>query len=456
MWRVSDLETYLTQVWSPDVRPLVGEAWRCYNAGAIRASVAATWTAVTADIITKLVRLADEGDDQAVPFRDKIVEARDLGISREGVKAMQTIEDSLLAEARTFELIDSIEERELGRIKQDRHLCVHPSLREQGDAYEPRPEVARGHLAVALTTLLIHPPTQGRNIITEFGKYISDPSFVSAPAHIQAAFYDRVKTAARKSIVAVAAKHALLETSVPPDVTVDAEEIADRMAIALAAFADRDRVLVRQTMANVSTKFHFCGGGTQLRAITRLGQWDFFWDMVDPALNARLTELVNDLETYEGQLLPDSLAVLALVGQTTARQNLPALETRYRNATMGEQIWIASQHPDPYFVPVALRLLESTASWRRSEMVGQLLVQHSQYLTLDDLQDALSKWVANDECRRASGMRQIAVELLHTTAHLGTARVQLFEDFIAAARAVEEADSVFRYVELSTAIASLS
>jgi hypothetical protein len=41
------------------VRPLAQEAWRCYNAGAIRASIAATWTAVTADIITKLIRLAD-------------------------------------------------------------------------------------------------------------------------------------------------------------------------------------------------------------------------------------------------------------------------------------------------------------------------------------------------------------------------------------------------------------
>lgn len=453
---MSDLETYLTQVWSPDVRPLVGEAWRCYNAGAIRASVAATWTAVTADIITKLVRLADEGDDQAVPFRDKIVEARDLGISRAGVKAMQAIEDSLLAEARAFELIDSIEARELGRIKQDRHLCVHPSLREQGDAYEPRPEVARGHLAVALTTLLIHPATQGRNIIAEFGKYICDPHFVSAPAHIQAAFYDRVKTAARKSIVAVAAKHALLETPGPPDVTVDTDEIADRMAIALAAFADRDRELVRQSMASVSTRFHLCGGETQLRAMVRLGRSDFFWDMVDPALNARLTELVNDLDTVDGWLLPESAAVLALVGDTTARQNLPVLETRYLKALKGDQMSIVSQHPDLYFVPAVLGFLETAGSWRTGEMVGRLLVQHSRYLTLDDLKAALSTWAVNSQCRTASLMPQIALELLQTTAHLGPARVQLFEDFIAAVRAVEGADSLYRYSELDTAIASLS
>ena len=30
-----DLETLVAQVWSPDVRPLAEEAWRCYNAGAM-------------------------------------------------------------------------------------------------------------------------------------------------------------------------------------------------------------------------------------------------------------------------------------------------------------------------------------------------------------------------------------------------------------------------------------
>lgn len=39
---VTDVETLIRQVWSPDIRPLVEEAWRCYNAGAIRACIATT------------------------------------------------------------------------------------------------------------------------------------------------------------------------------------------------------------------------------------------------------------------------------------------------------------------------------------------------------------------------------------------------------------------------------
>jgi hypothetical protein len=155
-------------VLSPDVRPLAEEAWRCYNAGATRACIAATWTAVTADIITKLVRMADDGDNQAVPFRAALTSAQDNGLNKDGVRAMQDIEAPLLTRAAEVELIDAIGIRELERVREDRNLCVHPSLRTLDTVYQPRPEAARAHLAIALTTLFIHPPTQGRRLLEEF------------------------------------------------------------------------------------------------------------------------------------------------------------------------------------------------------------------------------------------------------------------------------------------------
>lgn len=408
------------------MRPLVEDAWRCYNVGAIRASIAATWTAVTADIITKLIRLADEGDSQAASFRENVILARTHGITPAGVQAMQRIEDSLLTEARAFELIDSIGERELERVRQDRNLCVHPSLREQGDVYEPRAEVARSHLAVALMTLLIHPPTQGRKIIEEFGAYVCDPYFVPATAHVQAAFFDRVRSATRRNIVTVAVKHALCEVPPPADVAVTAEQLADRMATALEAFAARDRELIRRIMADVGTRFQRLDGGTQLRALTRLGTLDFFWDMVDQPLEARLNELVNDLEEVDGWLLPESATALALVRDSTARQRLPALAQRYSKALMADRMSIASRHPAPYFVKVVIEYLETAGSWRKGEHAGQLLVQHAPHLSASDLSTALGNWAENHECRTAAQMPDRAVELLHATAHLGAARAQIF------------------------------
>ncbi|MCP2317935.1 hypothetical protein APR12_003288 [Nocardia amikacinitolerans] len=113
----------------------------------------------------KLIRLADEGDKSAEVFRQEVTAAQDMGLTPDGVRAMQKIEAKLVDKAVEFELVDTIGKRELDRIREDRHLCAHLSLRAEGEVYDPRPEVARGHLAIALSFLLIHPPpTQGRNM----------------------------------------------------------------------------------------------------------------------------------------------------------------------------------------------------------------------------------------------------------------------------------------------------
>lgn len=212
-----ELEILLTQVWNPEVRPLVEEAWRSYNAGAIRASVAATWTAVTADTISKLVFLADEGDPNAVAFRSELAAAQAKGLTQDGVRAMQAIEAGLLAKAVNFELIDPIDERELERIREDRNLCVHPSLRSFSEVYEP-PSRSRPHTSGNRPGYAAHPPAYSRRKgdrgIPELHMY---PSFVPAIAHIQTTFFDRVRSAARNNIAKIAAKHALRELDLMAD-----------------------------------------------------------------------------------------------------------------------------------------------------------------------------------------------------------------------------------------------
>ena len=63
------------------MRALAEEAWRCHNAGAIRASIAATWSAVSADVIVTLISLADEGDMGAQVFRKEITDAQAIASS---------------------------------------------------------------------------------------------------------------------------------------------------------------------------------------------------------------------------------------------------------------------------------------------------------------------------------------------------------------------------------------
>lgn len=444
-----DLENLLTQVWDPDTRPLAEEAWRCYNAGAIRASIAATWTAVTADIISKLVQLADDGDAGALAFRSEVTKAQDKSINQDGVRAMQTIEASLLDKATEFELIDSIGQRELGRIREDRNLCVHPSLRSFSEVYEPRPEVARGHLAVALTTLLIHPPTQGGRVLDAFLDYTCDPSFVPAASHIQTVFYDRVRTAARTNIAKLAAKHALRELD--PDGRLPAIEYANRCAVVLSAFAQRDRDLVRSALASQRENFHRLDGEAQLRALVRLGDQDYFWNIVDNPLAEKFHALLSNIRTTGGwePLRSDIAACLAMVSSSEARERLPVLVERFAALPLHHRMNVVAARPDPYFVPAVLAFLEEAGSWRVGEQAGQLLVQHSYYLDITQLQAALRAWAANHECRTAVQMPELAVVFFRNTSYLGPAQPPAFVEFLNRVQSLaEEGDSYYRYPAL--------
>jgi hypothetical protein len=451
---VPELEILLTQVWNPEIRPLAEEAWRCYNVGAIRASVTATWTAVTADTISKLVYLADEGDPNAVTFRGELAAAQGKGLTQEGVRAMQAIEAGLLAKAVNFELIDSIDQRELERIREDRNLCVHPSLRSFSEVYEPNSEAARAHLATALAALLTHPPTQGGKAIEAFQNYTCDPSFVPAIAHIQITFFDRVRSAARTNIAKIAAKHALRELD--PDGRLPAAEYANRAAVVLYAFAQRDRGLVRAALAAQRESFQKLDGEVQLRAMARLGDHDYFWELVDDALAERLQQMLLSLPMSAApwDALPFHVAAcLAIVRSDYARTRLPLLEQRFNTLTLQHRMNVVASVPAPYFVPTVLGFISDAGGWRIGEQAGQLLVQHAPFLTVETLGTALTAWANNSECREAAQMPDLAVALFRITAHLGAGQAAAFVTFLGEVQGLaKQGDSYYRYPALEAAL----
>ncbi|KFZ80850.1 hypothetical protein ED92_11050 [Amycolatopsis sp. MJM2582] len=443
-----DLETLVAQVWSPDIRPLAEEAWRCYNAGAIRASIAATWSAVSADIIVKLIRLADEGDKNAQVFRTQVTDAQDKGLTSAGVGAMQRIEASLVDKAVEFELIDTIGKRELDRIREDRHLCAHPSLRSGGEVYSPRPEAARGHLAIALTSLLVHPPTQGGRMLEEFQNYICDPQFAPSPLHIRAAFHDRVRAATRRSIIRLAAKAAMLE--IDPDGRMPADAHADRMAIALRAFAEKARDTVRDAVGEARERLQILEAATQLRVLARMVDDDYFWASVDQPLTERFHVLLDvPITVDEWSTLPPETALrYALVGSSLARNHLPGLAARFEQLADIHRLQVISLRPSEFFVPHVIQHLRSAFSWRNGEEVGHILLQHALFLSSETLKEALDAWYDNDQCRNAKAMPGLAVQLLQATSHLGIGRGPLFAEFASKCEAAAQKSGSYRYPEL--------
>jgi hypothetical protein len=429
---VPDLEDRVQRAWNPLVRPIVAEAWRCYNAGAVRASIAETWTAVTADLIGKITGLADAGDGAAQGFRGRVEAARAKGVHPDGVREMQAIEAGLLEEAERLELIDSIGVRELARIRDDRHLSVHPSLRSLGDVYEPQPEVARAHLAVALETLLTHQPTQGRKVLDQFTSFVCEALFSPSSGHIVATYFQPVRVATRRNIVRVAAKHALYELPVPQS-TIGASIVADRMATCLKAFAERDRDLVRSTMEALADHFRRLDGEVQSRALARLGDQDFFWDMVDEPLEDRLDGLVAvaDVGGPWGDMPTDVSGMLAIVRDDIARNRLASLTARFEALASWHKAQVAAVQPAPYFTRFIADLLAEAWNYRSAERIGQdVVLRHGPYYRLDELREVLNAWSRNDQCRLAKAMPRLVVELLAATVHLGNTRFAMFREFL--------------------------
>ncbi|WP_231983215.1 hypothetical protein [Nocardia sp. 852002-20019_SCH5090214] len=451
---MADLETLLARVWSPETRVLAEEAARCYNAGVFRSCIASTWTAVTADIIGKLLVLADDGDPQAVVFRETLRSAQSQGPSREGVRAMQAIEAGLLVNATEFELIDVIDQRELDRLREDRNLCVHPSLRASGEAYAPRPEAARAHLGAALSILLTHPPTQGAKAVEAFQNYTCDPSFVPEIAHIQTVFYDRVRTTARGNIAKLAAKHALRE--IDPGGRLHPVEYANRAAVVLRAFAERDRSLVESALASQRDLFQHADGEIQRRAVARLGDQDYFWTIVNDPLAGRLQQLLVALSIPDGAWdpLPVEIAeCLAVVRSEYARDRMPQLEQRFTGLSELHRMNVVAMAPAPYFVPAIVEFLRKAWNFRTGEQVGQILLQHAAFLSLDELRAALTAWTDNDQCRMASQMPELAASLYRATTHLGVAQPAVFIAFLAKVQSLSaEGDTYYRYPALETAL----
>jgi len=416
------LEESLGRVWNPDVRPLVTEAYRSYTTGSARAAIILAWGAVAADLIDKLRRLSEDGEGAARTLVEKIERAR----AGNDVKLMQEVEASLLDTAHSLELLDSVEVRDLQRLREDRHLCAHPSLRTMGDFYAPTLELARTHLVAALNGLLAYPPSQGRRVVERFKKHVADSFFTGNQDYLTHSFFDQVKPVARRQIIDVAAKVACLEPDGLPDPP-GAHQIADRMAECLRLFAGRDRELVATRMDLIVPRLAERPADVQLRALGRLGDLDVFWNAVSVPLRGQIGDFIligivdTDVPFRTPGLTPTQAQVLSLVGIDEVRNNVPALETAFRRLDGLEQVEVISWRPGPYFAQFLPSLVKQGVahSYRAAQYVTRTAVLPcAPHLTDQQLTDLLITWAENEQCLFSAQMPQLAAEMYKVTQHL--------------------------------------
>jgi hypothetical protein len=442
-----DLEERISRVWNPDVQPLVAEAYRSYTTGASRACILLTWGAVCADLVEKVSRLAEDGENEAVAVAQKIEQAR-TQTGAQAVKSLQDVERTLLDTAEKLELLDFVEKRELERLREDRHLCAHPSLRPHGELFAPTSEYARAHLASALDGLLTHPPVQGRQVLQRFRDYVAEPGFAASPDYLTHAFFDRVKPTARKRLVDLAAKHAVLELESPE--LLDAADLADRMARCLHAFANRDRTLVRDGVAKAVERLSGQPADTQVRAVARLGDLDVFWGALDEPTLAHVSSRIQGLASLDRQLTEDERRVLSLVAVDDISKALPALRATFDGLEEFEVSKVIECRPAAFFTPFLEGMLKEAKGFRHAEGITQrAILPSAPYLTLGQLKKILDEWAANNQCREAGDMVQHAVTLYHATAHLRPDDHDAWSAFVAKVQEHEPPPAYYSYEKLA-------
>ena len=371
---MQSLEERIARVWHQEVRPLVDDAFRCHSTGTPRAAIVATWTAVCTDIIHKLYQLAEDGDGKAAEIVAKLNQARGK-LDGAAIKIVEDVEKRLLEDALDLELIDGIEHRQLLRLKEDRNLCAHPSLRSLGDVFAPTGDYARAHLVAALDALLVHPPTQGRKAFDRYIAHVDDPSFIGHADYLVQMFAKRVKSNAWKQIVAIAAKHAMLELPVPETSSIPASMAADRHALCLIAFAQHDRDAVREAVTKTMAKFNELPIDRQLKGLARLGEFDVFSDALDAAVCQQIGTYVDQVQypsaSTEARWVID---VIALAGSDAIRARIPALASKFAEFGPYQQADVIATNPSAYFTDVVADILAAAGSYRTAEHFAESVV----------------------------------------------------------------------------------
>ncbi|MDQ0408792.1 hypothetical protein ABVB69_32665 [Streptomyces sp. NPDC000349] len=421
-----DLEERVNRVFNPDLRPLVSEAYRCYVSGSARGAIVLTWTAVCADLIAKAQILHEEGESHAKDLVADVERAQGSAES-EAIPIMLALEKTLLDTAEKLELIDFTQRKQLERIRDDRHLCAHPSIRPLGELYEPTMEYARAHLVAALEAVLIHPPSQGRKIVGSFLKHVVDPGFVYDTEYLTHTFFARVRPSARSKVVEAAAKFAVLAIE-DPAIKIKPEKFADRMAKCLRSFAERDADLVKKAVARQMARLETAEPSVQLQALGRLGDLPAFWASlgtpVRNLLNAKI-ETIGNRAPYK-EITTAEAQALALVAHPELRATLPALIEAFSKLWYIPRADIIAQRPDPYFTPFLPALLKDVGSFDRGQEVAEKAVLPcAGFLTLPELEQVLTEWNDNDQCW-GRAMPGYLVELYSLTSHLGEGRRRLW------------------------------
>ena len=399
---IADLDELVLRCRSPEARSFIEEAVACYRAGAFKACIVATWTAVIYDYLDKLRELETGGDANVAKKLEEFEKLRQSG----DIAGSLRFEQSWLTTARDeFEFLTPIESVDFERLRDDRNRCAHPAMRTSEEPYQPPAELARYHLRNSVDHLLAQEPVQGRAALEALDRQWRLASFPTttgaAKALLMAGPLARPREALVRNAVILLLKQLLRESL--------SETQQEQRIAALSAILEMHRGTAESVLRDrLSDLVAGLDDEQFLNVILLASQLPGTWDCLASHLQERA-------EIILAQPIPDERAYII-----TAGLQLPELEdialSQLPVVTDDTLVAVLSRDVHPSALDEAVGRFAAAKSFDSAgKMRRRLIRPYISYLSLDQTRQLLEAFVENSQVQGSHGTCALLVQVLEAT-----------------------------------------
>lgn len=399
---LADLDELVLRCRDHRARSYIGEAVACYKAGASRACIVTTWTAVVYDVVHKLRELEMGGDKNAktkVERYDKIHEDEDIAASL-------AFERDILDMAKNeFEFISASEHLDLVRLRDDRNRCAHPSMHSGDEPFSPTAELARYHLRNAVDYLLAQPPVQGKAALTRIWAEIASTYFPAhgdlAFKHLSAGPLARARSPLIRGFVIGLTKSLLLDDRPPAE---------RRRQLAALGAGFRLHSGICEQVAHDSLPGIVAGVSDDgwHKVVAYVATVPLAWELLGQAGQIKAREYVANFSIAEhGTVLADAIRVPALE---------EAARCRLATASVDQLTELTHLGDVPAYTDVVVDRFVKARGYREAAKIGNsLLLPLPSKLTMEQVRNVAEAFVDNSQVTKSWGMPAIMTELFQET-----------------------------------------
>lgn len=404
---LSNIEELVFTARDPISKNLIREATAAYHGGAFKAAILSTWVAVSYDIITKIRELSGQGDQAAIAFTTNLTTA----INTSNRKTLQTIENSLLTEARdTFQFLAPHQFTNLDRLRADRNLCAHPAFVSDDELFQPTAELARTHIVNSLLDLLQHAPLQGKTVIDRLSSDLLGPTFPISRESIREFVKDRYLKSARESLIVSMIK-ALISC---PLGSKSAEYAGKERQItdALATIAELKPKIFDETAPPYIQLKAAAANAPEILNFIRLAAIDArIWHWINPADRIRIQKLVENAS-------PQEIKQFDIFDGFEISDLKASVEAKFMRIGRDWQQSTIADRPRASFAPYVAPLYAQAASFRQAEAIGWGVVEPMiSYLNADQVAKIIEAAQGNGQIFSANQTPELLTTLYQRTKH---------------------------------------